>query len=166
MKCLMVAASAAALMLAATAAQAASSDDAQIRALEQQFAAGFNAKDADAVMKCYVPDQSLFVFDVGTPRQHVGAADYRKDFQDFFGEFKGPLKFDLTDLSVTIDGNIGYGHSIQHFVGKDAKDKPVESTVRVTDVYRKIGGKWLIVLEHVSVPVDFATGKPDMMSRP
>jgi ketosteroid isomerase-like protein len=38
--------------------------------------------------------------------------------------------------------------------------------VRITDVYRKIGGKWLIVLEHVSVPVDLATGKPDMLSKP
>ena len=29
-------------------------------------------------------------------------------------------------------------------------------TVRVTDVYRKIDGKWLIVQEHVSVPIDFS----------
>jgi len=38
--------------------------------------------------------------------------------------------------------------------------------VRVTDVYRKTGGRWKIVQEHVSVPVDFATGKPDMLSKP
>ena len=43
---------------------------------------------------------------------------------------------------------------------------PGEITVRVSDVYRKIGGKWLIVQEHVSVPVDLATAKPDMMSKP
>ncbi len=43
-----------------------------------------------------------------------------------------------------------------------------EFVVRVSDVYRKIDGKWLIVQEHVSVPIDFTTGKPvpDMMSRP
>lgn len=162
----LIAAAGAALVFAATAAQAAPGDDAQIRALEQQFVAGFTAKSADAVMKCYVPDQSLFVFDVGVPRQHVGAADYRKDFQEFFAMFKGPLKFEMTDLSITVAGDVAYGHSIQHVVGKDMKDKPMDETVRVTDVYRKIGGKWLIVQEHVSVPVDFATGKPDLMSRP
>jgi ketosteroid isomerase-like protein len=31
--------------------------------------------------------------------------------------------------------------------------------VRVTAGYRKIGGNWLIAQEHISVPVDFATGK-------
>jgi hypothetical protein len=38
--------------------------------------------------------------------------------------------------------------------------------VRVTDVYRKLKGKWLIVQEHVSVPVDLATQKPDLLSKP
>jgi len=38
--------------------------------------------------------------------------------------------------------------------------------VRVTDVYRKVGGAWLIVLEHVSVPVDLGTGKGDLASKP
>jgi hypothetical protein len=36
----------------------------------------------------------------------------------------------------------------------------------VTDVYRKIKGKWLIVQEHVSFPVDLATGKADLLSKP
>jgi len=36
----------------------------------------------------------------------------------------------------------------------------------VSDVYRKIHGKWLIVQEHVSVPVDLNTGKPDLLSKP
>jgi len=40
------------------------------------------------------------------------------------------------------------------------------SQYRVTDVYRKIKGNWLIVREHVSVPVDLNTGKPDLSSKP
>ncbi len=47
-------------------------------------------------MKSYVQDNSLFVFDIGVPRQYVGAAAYRKDWQTFFATFKGPLKFDIT----------------------------------------------------------------------
>jgi hypothetical protein len=45
-----------------------SSSEVQIKALEDKFAAAFNAKDVDAIMKLYVPDESLFVFDVGVPR--------------------------------------------------------------------------------------------------
>jgi uncharacterized protein (TIGR02246 family) len=145
---------------------AAASDKAGIEALENRFAAAFNAKDLDAIMKVYVPGQSLFVFDMGVPRQHVGSDDYRKDWQDFLGSFKGPVKFEMSDLSVTADGDVGYGHSIQHVTGTDTKGKAVDTTVRVTDVYRKINGKWLIVQEHVSVPVNFDTGKPDMTSAP
>jgi ketosteroid isomerase-like protein len=147
-------------------ASANSNDDAQIKALEARFTAAFNAKDVDGIMKCYVPGDSLFVFDVTVPRQYVGAAAYRKDWSDFLATFSGPVTFKLNDLSVTGDGKIAYGHSIQHVTGKDTKGQPVDFVVRVSDVYRKIKGKWLIVQEHVSVPIDMSTNKPDMMSKP
>ena len=117
-------------------------------------------------MKSYVPDQSLVVFDVVPPRQYFGADAYRKDWVDFLAMFKGPPKFDITDLSIAAEGNLGFSHSIQRVRGTDTKGQPVDLTVRVTDGYRKIGGNWLIVLEHVSVPVDLATGKPDLSSKP
>jgi len=142
------------------------SDEAKIRALEAQFAAAFNAKDADAIMKVYVPNESLVVFDVVPPRQYVGANAYRKDWQDFFAHVKGPLKFEISDLGITTDGRLGYSHSIQRVSGTDSKGQPIDLTVRVTDVYRKIRGNWVIVHEHVSVPVDLDTGKPDLSSKP
>jgi ketosteroid isomerase-like protein len=146
--------------------QAASGDEASIKALESRLAAGAMAKDVNAIMKIYVPDESLVVFDVVPPRQYVGAKAYTKDWADFLATFKGPLKFEISDLSVTVDGTMGFGHSIQRVTGTDTKDKPVDLTVRVTDVYRKIKGSWLIVHEHVSVPVDLDTGEPDLSSRP
>ena len=147
-------------------AAAAPDDEAAIRALEDRFAAAFNAGDVNAIMKSYVPDQSLVVFDLVPPRQYLGADAYRKDWVEFFAMFKGPPKFDITDLAITVEGNLGFSHSIQHVSGTDTKGQPIDLTVRVTDGYRKIGGDWLIVLEHVSVPVDLATGKPDLSSKP
>jgi ketosteroid isomerase-like protein len=117
-------------------------------------------------MKSYVPDQSLVVFDVVPPRQYLGADAYRKDWVDFLAIFKGPLKFDITDLAIAAEGNLAFSHSIQRVRGTDTKGQPLDLTVRVTDGYRKIGGNWLIVLEHVSVPVDLETGKPDLSSKP
>ena len=143
-----------------------SSDEAQIRALEDSFAAAVRAKDVDAIMKVYVPDDSLFVFDVTPPRQYVGAAAYRKDWEDFLNDVEGPVKFEITDLAVTVDGNIGYSHSIQTISGKNKRGDMVDLTVRVTDAYRKIDGRWLVTMEHVSVPVDLATGEPDLRSKP
>jgi ketosteroid isomerase-like protein len=149
-------------------ARAQTKDEQEIRALESRFAAAFNAKDLDAIMKVYVPGNDLFVFDVGVPRQHVGWEDYKKDWQDYLALFKGPIKFTISDLSVMSDGKIGYGHSIQQVSGTGTDGTPMNMVARVTDVYRKIDGKWLIVQEHVSVPIDFSAGKPmpDMMSKP
>jgi ketosteroid isomerase-like protein len=85
-----------------------SSDEQAIKDLESRFAVAFNARDVDAIMKVYVPDQTLFVF----------------------------------------------------------KDQSIQLVVRVTDLYGKVNGNWLIAHEHVSVPVDLETGKPDMVSQP
>lgn len=139
---------------------------ADIKALEERFVAAFKARDVDAIMQVYVPDQSLFVFDVTPPRQFVGAAAYRKDWQEFFAMFAGPLTVELAELDVVPDHNMAFGHSIQHVAGTDKTGKKIELTVRVTDVYKKIKGRWLIVHEHVSVPVDLDTGKPDLASKP
>lgn len=152
--------------MAALPAFASAKDEAAIRALETRFAAAFNAKDLDAIMKVYVPDDSLLVFDVVPPRQYAGPSAYRKDWQELLGLFPGPLKFEISDLHVVAAGTLGYGYSIQHLTGADAKGQTIDLTVRVTDVYRKIKGHWLVVHEHVSVPVDLATGKPDLASRP
>ena len=40
------------------------------------------------------------------------------------------------------------------------------SYIFMDTLYRKIGGKWFIVQEHVSIPVDLNTMKPDPMSKP
>ena len=77
-----------------------------------------------------------------------------------------PLKLNVMDLSITIAGKIAYSHSIQHLSCTNKDGSPVEMNASVTDVYRKIGGKWLIVLEHLSVPIHIATGRAEMMSNP
>jgi uncharacterized protein (TIGR02246 family) len=155
-----------ALCLLPASAGASPSDVAQIRALEGRFAAAVNARDVDAIMKVYVPGESLVVFDVVPPRQYVGAAAYRKDWENFFAMFKGPVKFEISDLDITTDRTLAYSHSIQRVTGTDVNGRAIDLTVRLTDVYRKINGHWLVQHEHVSVPVDLDTGKPDLASKP
>jgi len=137
-----------------TAEHAILEDEAAIRALEDRFVAAFNDGDIDAIMKNYVPDSSLVVFDVVPRKQNFGADAYRADWVDFFSHFQGRPKIAITELGITVSGDLGFSHSRQHVTGIDKKGNAVDRWVRVTDGYRKIGGKWLIVLEHVSVPVE------------
>jgi uncharacterized protein (TIGR02246 family) len=142
-------------------------DEQEIRALEDRFAAAFRAKDVSAIMKNYAPGSELFVFDVTPPRQYVGFDAYKKDFEDFFAAFPGPIdKFEVQDLSIVTDGKLAFSHSIQPVIMTAKDGSKVNLVVRVTDGYRKINGKWLIAHEHVSVPVDLNTGKADPTSKP
>jgi uncharacterized protein (TIGR02246 family) len=140
-------------------------DQAAIKALEDKFVTAFNAKDTKTIMSLYVPDQSLIVFDASVPLHYTGADAYTKDWSDFWTMFPGAAKIDMTDLDITVGGNVGYGHSIQHATMADKKGKKMEMTVRVTDGYKKVNGQWLISHEHVSVPVNFATMKPDINAK-
>lgn len=141
-------------------------DKAAIEALEARFAAAFNAKDVNAIMRVYEQGPGLFVFDVTPPRQHVGWADYKTDWEDTLRTIRGPVHFTISDLSVTVVGPVAYGHSIQRVRFTGTNGSKADLVVRVSDVYRKIHGKWLIVQEHVSVPVDLDSGKADLLSKP
>ncbi|MGC2462831.1 MAG: nuclear transport factor 2 family protein [Steroidobacteraceae bacterium] len=145
---------------------AANADKAAIQALEDTYNEGFNSKDVDKVMSVYVPGKQLFVFDVVPPREYRGWEAYKKDFEGLFSAYPGPMKNTLSEQTIHVVGSLAYGHNIQtgEFTGKDGKK--VNFVVRTTDIYRKMNGKWLIVEEHNSVPVDLDTMKPDPLSKP
>jgi uncharacterized protein (TIGR02246 family) len=148
-------------------ADAARADDkSDITALENRVAAGVEAKDADAVMANYIPGDSLVVFDLVPPRQYTGADAYKKDWAGVFAGGADSPKFEISDLDISADRKLAYSHSIQHFTCTDAKGNKMDMTMRATDVYRKVNGKWLIVHEHYSAPIDLATGKADLTSKP
>lgn len=136
-------------------------DQTDIQTLENNFAAAFKAKDVNTIMSFYTPDANMVVFDVVPPLQYTGADAYRKDWQDTFAMYPGPVDFTISNLNITIGGNVAYASSIQRatVTGKDGK--PFTMTARVTDGYKKVNGKWLIAHEHASIPVDLATLKAD-----
>jgi ketosteroid isomerase-like protein len=142
------------------------SDEAEIRAMENAMVQGYSARDLDRALAGYLQDETLFVFDAIPPRQYVGIKAWRADNDAFLATFQGPLKVEISDLNVTTDGKLGFGHNVQRFTGTDKNGKPLDMTIRVSDGYKKIDGKWWIVLEHLSFPVDPSTGKADLTSKP
>jgi len=147
-------------------ATSANGDVMNIRALESRYAAALVARDLDGIMRSYTPGEDLFVFEAVPPRQFVGARAYRQHVQEFLVNFHAPFTYEVHEVVVTIAGDVAYGHSIQHLVGRDNSGNRIDMTFRVTDVYRNIKGDWFIVQEHVSFPVDPQTGKADFSSAP
>ncbi|MGC1379494.1 MAG: nuclear transport factor 2 family protein [Candidatus Baltobacteraceae bacterium] len=164
--CLAFALALAAVGSSGLAVRASSNDAAAIAELYKQFGVAFMHKDLDGIMSVYAPGNGLFVFDVGPPRDHRGWNDYREDWKQLLAGFKDNPTFELIDFGVTVDGDVAYTHSAQRVTANMGGKTPTTVVVRVTDVLRKIDGKWLIVQEHVSIPVDLNTMKPDPLSKP
>lgn len=137
-----------------------------IRELMSSFETAFNSGDIDAIMKHYLSDNSLIIFDVVPRGDYRGADTYRKNWGEMFSHFEGKPKIQIIDLGIVVGEDVGFGYSFQRVTGIDKQGNTVGRTVRVTDGYRKIGDKWLIALEHVSVPVDLKTGKANLNSKP
>lgn len=141
-------------------------DESDIRASLDKEIAAMNAKDLNAIMTYYSPDESLLVFDAVPPRQYAGPAAFRKDFETFLATFPTAIHNEVSDWKVESDGNLAYAHYIVRTTGPDKDGHPLDLTARITDVYKKVNGNWVVVHEHVSFPVDIATGKADLTSKP
>jgi ketosteroid isomerase-like protein len=108
----------------------------------------------------------VFAFDIVPPREYPTYDAYRQDWQTFFTNLPGPATSTIDELSITVSGDVAYTHGIEDVTNTAADGTKAHMVVRFTDVLRKTDGKWLIVLENVSFPVDLATGKADLLSTP
>jgi ketosteroid isomerase-like protein len=111
-------------------------------------------------MTCFDSDD-IVLYDFVPPLKYSGAKAVRGDLDNFFNNAKD-VKGEFVELRVITDGNLGVARSIQHFTWTGKDGKPMEATLRVTDVLRKRDGEWKFFHSHVSVPVDPATGKAQM----
>ena len=143
-------------------AEAASSDEKAITGVEHKLAGATNAHDA---MKYYDSTDQVTVLDLGGPqREHVGQKDVRANMEKGFAGMKD-IKVQFLELKVITDGKLGYARSIQRFSATGPDGKPVDVTFRETDLLHKVDGQWKILEQHISVPIDMATGKALMASK-
>jgi ketosteroid isomerase-like protein len=133
-------------------------DKQQITDLEHGLIAATNTKNVDGMMSYYDGTDRLIIFDAIPPLKYSGTAAWRKNLEGFVAAYN-PGILEITQLEIVNDGKIGYAHSIQRFTGTDKSGKKVEMAFRVTDCLEKENGKWKIVHEHNSMPIDYASGR-------
>ena len=140
-------------------AYAESREEAEIRTMIDRWTEAAQGKNVDGVMSIYQPGPSLVAYDLVPPLQYKGWDAYRADYETFFGQYDGPIKFEFRDLVIAANETLGYCHELQRVSGTLKGGKKTEFWLRVTQVYRKIDGQWRVVHEHVSVPTNLETGK-------
>lgn len=138
--------------------------DAKAELIEREHKCN-EAPTLDEAVECYDPSDELVVYDIHTPREFDGAKALRADFQPFCDNFKNP-KYEYSNERVVMADKLAITNLIVHMTATDKNGKPVDMTWRSTNVWRKENGTWKIIHAHYSVPVDIASGKVDMQSKP
>ena len=134
-------------------------EETAIRALIDRWTKAAQEKNVDGVMSIYQRGPSLVAYDLVPPLQYKGWDAYRDDYKAFFDHYDGPIEFEFRDLVIAAGETFGYSHELQRVSGTLKGGQKMAFWLRVTDVYRKIGGQWRVVHEHVSVPTNLETGK-------
>src|SRR5262245_54107623 len=114
------------------------------------------AKDVDGVMSLYAPD--IVSFDLTPPLRHFGADGKRRAWQGVFAQSSGPFAYEVRDLNVTMNGELALLHSLNH-INATLASGHIDMWLRWTACFRQIDGAWLVVHDHVSVPVDPVGGQ-------
>lgn len=128
-----------------------------IKAKYQRWKQAFEARDLKGIMALYSPD--VDAYDFAPPLQFNGSEAYRKDYATFLAQFKGPVRVSIPHVHIEQSGSVAYAFGLERIRGTMTNGTNVDIWVRFTDGWKNHDGQWFVEHEHVSVPVDIATGK-------
>jgi ketosteroid isomerase-like protein len=134
-------------------AQQKATDDTTFRKLIDGYCVAWSSGNPENAAKYYAKDDNLVFYDVA-PFSYSGWKEYdagvRKNFLD------NAESLSLTagkELKVTRHGNIAWTTVPMHLSGKMKDGKTIDTPLRYTGIWEKHGKNWLLVHEHLSVPM-------------
>jgi ketosteroid isomerase-like protein len=136
------------------------STESDVRALFDRRSDAAQARDIDRLMSVYSPD--IVYFDVVPPLRYVGTAALRSRFLDWFDRWESAISQEMGDLHISVSGDVAAAHMLIKASGTLIDGREVGYWVRLSNVCRRSNDTWLITHEHVSLPVDMASGRAAM----
>jgi ketosteroid isomerase-like protein len=129
--------------------KAASTDEADILALIEGMLRANHDKDVAAFAAPFAPDAA--VFNLAPPLVHHGINLEEK--QAWYDSWATPVDLESRELKVSISGDLAFCHGSLRLRGtKKGAESEVGFWIRETLCLERIGGEWMIVHEHTSVP--------------
>jgi ketosteroid isomerase-like protein len=139
-------------------------NEAAIRELIERFARAFRVKDVDGCMSVFA--REIVSYDILPPLQAVGAETFVTHWREFFESYQGPIHVEFPDVSIAAGDDVAFSYCLHRIAGTLKSGHKTDFWLRWTAGWRKSNGKWLIVHEQVSVPVDLRSGKAMMDLKP
>ena len=125
-------------------------DEATIRGIVENWARAVRTKNIDGILANHFSD--VLMFDVPQPLQSKGIEAYKKTWDLFFSWSHDPVVFDFTTMNITAGSDVAFVTALMRCAGTEANHERIELEFRLTIGLRKIGGQWLIIHEHHSIP--------------
>jgi uncharacterized protein (TIGR02246 family) len=116
--------------------------------VDQAWVKAIKAQDVEAVMALYAPDAVAYFPD----GDFKGKQAIRKSWTDFLATFTVKDATSTGSYETIGDTSLGHGHWTLTVVPKAGGDA-IPMKGRASVVTKKIGGKWLYVVDHASVPL-------------
>lgn len=138
-------------------------NEAELRENIARWAEALRARDLDRMMASY--ETCVVAFDAPTPLQHVGIDAYRETWRRRLDELERPIELELRELAICAGDDVAFTHALVHMTAVQSGHRG-GAWLRWTAGWKKIGGAWLVVHEHVSAPVDLETGEVVLDARP
>lgn len=134
-------------------AQQKATDDSTFRKLIDGYCAAWSSGNVDAPAKYYAKDDGLVYYDLA-PFAYHSWNEYREGVKKEFLDSAASIKLTAgKDLRVHRRGTLAWTTVSMH-LSETAKDgKSSELDVRYTGIWERRGPQWLLVHEHLSVPL-------------
>ncbi|QKT03262.1 nuclear transport factor 2 family protein [Ectothiorhodospiraceae bacterium 2226] len=120
-------------------------------AAERAFYAAFERGDVQAMMAVWAPDETIECIHPHGPRLR-GQEAVRRSWEAILGA-AGGARFTLADRQIVVDGAVAL-HTLTETLQVPAQPA---AQVLATNVYRRSGAGWHLILHHASPP--FRSGR-------
>jgi uncharacterized protein (TIGR02246 family) len=134
--------------------------DSEVRALLDQWSEAIRAKDIERLMALYAPD--IVYFDVVPPLHYTGSAALRRNFLRWFDAWESAIGQEIRDMTIVASGDVAVAHLLIRASGTLKNGHEVGYWVRATVCCQRADQRWVISHEHISLPVDVASGRAVM----
>ena len=125
-------------------------DEAAIRELVESWAKAVRAKNLNGILANHSTD--VLMFDVPPPLQSSGIEAYKKTWELFFSWSQDSGVFDITEMNITAGDDVAFVTALLRCAGTEKNGERIELEFRLTIGLRKIGGQWIVMHEHHSIP--------------
>jgi ketosteroid isomerase-like protein len=140
------------------------STQAEVSALFDSRSEAFRLKDIDRLMACYSPDIIYFDLVPGLENrlQYTGYGALRGRFLHMFDGWQSAIGQELRDVTIVASGDLAVASMLIRASGTLKNGREVGYWVRATSCCQRSPDRWVITHEHISVPVDVASGRAAM----